>query len=104
MKIDPIIAGLLSAGDKKIGETHFMSTIAVELPGELQTFVDIQVQGGHFSNANDYIIALIDAARQNRTSLEAELLAGLRSGPAEEWTNQEWVEIRHRVIERHSQV
>ena len=29
------------------------------------------------------------------------LLEGLQSGPAEEWTSQEWTDIKQRVIDRH---
>jgi len=78
-----------------------MSTIPVELPDELHEFVDLRVQRGRFSSANDYIVALIDAARSKRAEIEAALIEGLDSGPAEEWTSQEWADIRQRVIDRH---
>jgi len=78
-----------------------MSTIPVELPDELHEFVDLRVQRGQFSSANDYIVALIDAARSTRSEIEAALIEGLDSGPAEEWTSQEWADIRQRVIDRH---
>jgi hypothetical protein len=32
--------------------------------------------------------------------IEELLLEGLQSGPAEEWTAQEWLELRQRVIRR----
>lgn len=78
-----------------------MTTIPVELPDELQEFVEATVQRGRFASANEYIVALIDAARRKRTEIEAALLEGLESGPAEEWTSQEWADIKQRVIERH---
>lgn len=78
-----------------------MSTIPVELPDELHEFVDLRVRWGQFSSANDYIVALIDAARSKRSEIEAALIEGLDSGPAEEWTSQEWADIRQRVIDRH---
>ena len=78
-----------------------MSTIPVELPDELHKFVDLRVQGGQFSSANDYIVALIDAARSKRSEIEAALIDSLDSGPAEAWTSQEWGEMRQRVIDRH---
>lgn len=77
-----------------------MPTIPLELPRDLQTFVDSQVRAGQFRTANDYIVALVDAARQNRSAIDLALLEGLDSGPAEEWTSNEWAEIRERVAER----
>jgi putative addiction module CopG family antidote len=75
--------------------------IPVELPDELHEFVQSKVQRGQFASANEYIVALIGAARSKRSDIESALLEGLRSGPAEEWTSQEWAEIKQRVIERH---
>ncbi len=80
-----------------------MATIPLELPNELQDFVDAKIQTGHFASASEYIVALVDAARRGRSSIEAALLDGLESGPAEEWTSQEWLEIRQRVIQRHQE-
>ena len=37
-------------------------------------------------------------------TLEAALLAGLESGPAAEWTSQEWQDIRQRVSQRNETV
>jgi antitoxin ParD1/3/4 len=79
-----------------------MATISLELPGELQTFVDARIQTGQYGSANEYIVALVDAARRSRSAIEAALVDGLESGPAEEWTSQEWLEIRQRVIARHA--
>ncbi len=80
-----------------------MATIPLELPNDLQNFVDARIQAGQFSSANEYIVALLDAARRSRSSIEKALLDGLESGPAEEWTSQEWAEIRQRVIDRHQE-
>lgn len=78
-----------------------MATISLELPEDLREFVEATVQRGNFANANEYIVALLDAARKKRTDIEAALIEGLESGPAEEWTTQEWEDIKQRVIERH---
>ncbi|HUG69891.1 MAG TPA: hypothetical protein VMM76_19220 [Pirellulaceae bacterium] len=77
-----------------------MSTIPVELPDDLRHFVEAKVQRGHFASANEYIVALVDAARSKRSEIEAALIEGLASGPAEEWTSGEWAEMKQRVIER----
>jgi antitoxin ParD1/3/4 len=79
-----------------------MSTIAVELPDELRDYIETKVQRGEFASASEYIVALIDAARREKSKVEVALLEGLRSGPAEEWTSQEWAEMKERVTARHS--
>ncbi len=78
-----------------------MSTIPVELSDDLQKFIEAKISGGQFANASEYIVALVDAARKKRSDIEAALLDGLNSGPAEEWTDQNWNEIKQRVIARH---
>jgi len=78
-----------------------MSTIPVELPQDLQQFVESKVNQGPFSNASEYIVALVNSAKTGRSEIEAALIEGLESGPAEEWTGQEWDDIRQRVIQRH---
>lgn len=80
-----------------------MSTIPLELPDDLREFVETKVQRGQFGSASDYIVALLNAARSKRSEIETALLEGLQSGPAEEWTSQEWANIKQRVIERHQE-
>ena len=80
-----------------------MSPIPVELPDDLQQFVEAKVQRGQFASASHYIVALVDAARRKRSDIEAALIEGLQSGPAEEWMSQEWADMKQRVIERHQE-
>ncbi len=80
-----------------------MSTIPVELPPDLLNFVETKVGEGQFGSAGAYLVALVDAARKNCSTIEAALIEGLDSGPAEEWTSQEWLAIRDRVALRHKQ-
>jgi antitoxin ParD1/3/4 len=80
-----------------------MLTIPVELPDDLQRFVEAKVGRGNFANANEYIVALVDAARRKRSEIESALIEGLQSGPTEEWTSQEWTDMKKRVIERHQE-
>ncbi|PHS03082.1 MAG: type II toxin-antitoxin system ParD family antitoxin [Blastopirellula sp.] len=80
-----------------------MSTIPIDLPDDLRAFVESNVERGDFANVNEYIIALIHAARSNRSNLEGALLAGLDSGPAEEFTSQEWTGIKQRLMDRHQE-
>jgi antitoxin ParD1/3/4 len=78
-----------------------MSSIPIDLPDDLREFVEAKVQRGEFASASEYIVALVDAARRGRTEIEAALLEGLQSGPAEQWSSEEWAELKQRVIERH---
>ncbi len=77
-----------------------MAAISLELPDDLRQFVEAKAQSGQFASANEYIVALVNAARSKRSDLEAALIEGLQSGPAEEWTSQEWADIKQRVIQR----
>jgi len=78
-----------------------MPTIPVELPRDLQLYVEANLRRGHFASPSEYIVALVDAARRKRSEIEAALIEGGQSGPAEEWMSQEWAEMKQRVIERH---
>jgi antitoxin ParD1/3/4 len=91
------MAGQTSLG---IGGDLKMPAIPVELPDELRRFVEWRVQHGQFASASDYIVALVDAARSKRSEIEAALIEGLQSGPPEEWTSQEWADIKQRVVRR----
>jgi Arc/MetJ-type ribon-helix-helix transcriptional regulator len=78
-----------------------MAVISVEVPQELREFIDANIRHGKFSSVNDYIVALVESARDGRSAIEAALLDGIESGPAEEWTKDEWAGIKQRVAERH---
>lgn len=67
-----------------------MSSIPVELPDHLLDFVEQKAQLSGFANAGDYIAALVAAARERGSGIELALVAGLDSGPANPWTDQEW--------------
>ena len=78
-----------------------MATIQVELPQDLQEFVDARLRQGCFGSASEYIVALVESARSGQSAIETALVEGLDSGPAEEWTKGEWAAIRQRVTQRH---
>jgi len=80
-----------------------MSNVEVNFPADLQDFVEKKVRFGQFANVSEYVVALVDAARNKRTEIEAALIESLESGPAEEWTSQEWQAIQQRVIARNQQ-
>lgn len=63
-----------------------MATMNVSLPGPMKTWVEDQTREGRFGNASDYVRHLIrrDQERQEAiAALQAEITAGLRSGPSE---------------------
>ncbi|MEZ6069901.1 MAG: type II toxin-antitoxin system ParD family antitoxin [Pirellulales bacterium] len=74
-----------------------MSTIPVNLPDDLAAFVEANVKRGQFASASEYIAALVDAACRKRSEIEAALIDGLESGPAEEWSDDEWAALKQRV-------
>ena len=74
-----------------------MTAIPVNLPEELRSFVDERALQNGYSNAGEYIAALVAAVKDNQCNLEAALLAGLSSGPAEQWTDDDWRAIHKRI-------
>ena len=77
-----------------------MSTNPVELPDPLQSYVDESAEQAGFASASEYIVALVAAASQKQGEVEQALLAGIKSGPAEPWTDDEWQAIRNRVVSK----
>lgn len=79
-----------------------MSTIPVELPDHLQSYVDNSAELAGFACASEYIVALVAAASERQEEIEKALLAGIKSGTAEPWTDDEWQAIRSRVVSKTS--
>ena len=81
-----------------------MSTIPVELPDHLQTYVDESAEQAGFASASEYIVALVAAASEKHGEkhgeIEQVLIAGIKSGSAELWTDDEWQAIRSRVVSK----
>lgn len=64
-----------------------MSTIPIELPDHLMSYVDRSAQQAGYANASEYIVALVAAASEKQGNIELALVAGIASGPAEPWTD-----------------
>ena len=79
-----------------------MASLNVSMPDEMRAFVDEQTKSGQFSTPSEYIRHLIreDSKRKATARLEALLLEGLDSGPAEPMTDEDWAELRRRAHER----
>ncbi len=79
-----------------------MDTISIALPPDMRDFVESQVARGQYASADDYVRTLIraDQERQVKDGLEAEILKGLRSGPATPMTAEDWAGIRREFLAR----
>jgi antitoxin ParD1/3/4 len=79
-----------------------MDTMDFSVPDEFRPFVQKRVAEGGFGSTSDYLQQLIEAdqKQQARARLEAELLKGIESGPAEPMTAEDWQALRNRVQDR----
>ena len=77
-----------------------MSNIPVELPDHLIRFVEQGTKDGGFANYSEFIVALVAAASAKQGEIEHALMAGISSGPAEPWTEEEWQSIKERVVSK----
>ncbi len=82
------------------------ATMNISLPNSLKEYVNERVEEEHYSNASDYIRALIreDQKRRDQKKLEQMLLEGVRSGLGMEIGSKEWEKfwegIRARLQEK----
>ena len=77
------------------------TSMNVSLPEPLKAYVHERVAEGSYSNPSDFVRALIreDRKRHAEEKLEALLLEGINSGPAEPMTEQDWADIRANLEE-----
>jgi antitoxin ParD1/3/4 len=77
------------------------TSMNVSLPETLKEYVQERVAEGTYSNPSDYVRALIreDMKRQAEEKLDALLMEGLDSGPAEPMTAEDWDDIRANLEE-----
>jgi antitoxin ParD1/3/4 len=79
------------------------TSMNVSLPKSLRSFVDERVSSSSYTSASEYVRELIRKDRERQAAhdrLEELLLEGLASGPASEWTEDDWASIRERVARR----
>ena len=77
-----------------------MANVNLDLPEELQQFVNGQVEVGDFEGASAYIEELVARAKKGKEKLEALLIEGLDSGDPISLDADEWSRIRGEVTER----
>jgi antitoxin ParD1/3/4 len=75
------------------------STVSVELPDPMRSFVDERVRQGPYADAADYLRDLVrrDREAQAANRLRELVQEGLDSGPATALTDTEVAAIRERI-------
>jgi antitoxin ParD1/3/4 len=74
-----------------------MNTIPITLPENLTTYLQTQIESGHYATPSDYIQALIQADRDRQARLETLALEGIQSGSSTPMTPDNWSQIRATV-------
>ena len=77
-----------------------MSSIPVELPDHLVSFVSQGAVQAGYTTAGEYIAALVAVASEKQGEIEQALMAGITSGAAEPWTDDQWQAIKSRVVSK----
>jgi antitoxin ParD1/3/4 len=80
-----------------------MNTLSITLPENLTTYLQTQIESGHYATPSDYIQALIQADRDRQTRRETLALEGIQSGSSTPITSDDWSHIRATVRQNLSQ-
>ncbi len=86
-----------------------MSSIMVQMPDDVQAFVDQQIRAGHFAAPEDFVLNLLVRERlrlddEQKKLLAEKLIVGLEqleSGECKEMTSADWDRIRSDFLKRH---
>ena len=76
-----------------------MTTINVSLPDPMKSWVEKQVNAGHYSSASDYVRDLIQRDQEyhnNRETLIKALIAGENSGISKRTVGDIWEDVKAR--------
>jgi antitoxin ParD1/3/4 len=71
-----------------------MNTLPITLPESLTTYLQNQIESGHYATPSDYIQALIQADRDRQAHLESLALEGIQSSSSTPMTPGDWSQIR----------
>ena len=79
--------------------------INLKLPDEWQPFIEAATTAGGHASTADYIHMLVLQARldKGRAQVEALIEEGINSGPAVEWTEEDWDEIWRKIEQSQAQ-
>jgi putative addiction module CopG family antidote len=80
-----------------------MDTFPINLPEEITTYLQTQIDFGHYATASEYIQALIKEDQTRQASLETLALEGIQSGYSTPITPDDWSHIRATVRQNISQ-
>jgi antitoxin ParD1/3/4 len=80
-----------------------MNTLPITLPESLTTYLQTQIESGHYATPSDYIQALIQADRDRQARLETLALEGIQSGSSTLMNSDDWSQIRATVSHNISQ-
>jgi antitoxin ParD1/3/4 len=70
-----------------------MNTLPINLPEEIATYLQTQVDSGHYATPSDYIQALIKEDQTRQASLETLALEGIQSGSSTPMSPDDWSHI-----------
>jgi antitoxin ParD1/3/4 len=76
-----------------------MKTLPISLPEEITTYLQTQVESGHYATPSDYIQALIQEDQTRKSRLETLALEGIESGSSTPMTSDDWLHIRSTVFQ-----
>jgi antitoxin ParD1/3/4 len=74
-----------------------MKTLPISLSEEITTYLQTQVESGHYATPSDYIQALIQEDQTRKSRLENLALVGIKSGSSTPMTSDDWSHIRATV-------
>ncbi len=80
-----------------------METLTITLPDDRAQFARDQALRKGFDTVDAYLDAVLSGIQARETSkkrLEALLIEGLESGPAEPWTSQDMEDIEREVLDQ----
>mgnify|MGYP000850641213 CR=1 FL=1 len=78
-----------------------MATMNVSLPDQMKQWVETQIETGHFSNASDYVRALIrqdQVYHDKRETLIKALIDGEKSGRSTRTLESIWNDVKARHV------
>jgi antitoxin ParD1/3/4 len=72
-------------------------SLQVRLPEPIRQWVECQAQAAGYSSAGEYVRHVLETEQRRlaRAAIDAQLQAGLESGPATPMTPADWQRIRH---------
>lgn len=77
-----------------------MPMLTISVKDSQRAFIDAAVASGRHASAEEFIGSLIQEAIDRCERIDALIQEGIDSGPAAEFTRQDWADIRRHLRER----